>query len=249
MFTSAEAQTNFNSRKWGWERSPCTSYQRRPPERGRLVQSVGAHPSFGTRPQSPDTAFFGLSCPRPSSWKCGSCTQTVGLEQEQRKAERGRGGCLCLLWALFPNVLWMLFDNLMWSPVISKCKWSIPSVCFHCWTLSAFVLSPSMILSALEQAIVFYFPVTWVFPGLKHSSSKRMRFLQLWYYYWIPSPSLSFPPSLPSSFRAGHRALGHLTVLAVPPSCSSWHLPEVGRWPRPLPWRRQPFLETPKETP
>lgn len=96
MFTSAEAQTNFNSRKWGWERSPCTSYQRRPPERGRLVQSVGAHPSFGTRPQSPDTAFFGLSCPRPSSWKCGSCTQTVGLEQEQRRQSRaGEAASVC----------------------------------------------------------------------------------------------------------------------------------------------------------
>lgn len=42
---------------------PCTSYQRWSPERGRLVQSIGAHPSFGTRPQSPETAMIPVSRP------------------------------------------------------------------------------------------------------------------------------------------------------------------------------------------
>lgn len=152
--------------------------------RGRLSWSIGTCPFFGPpRPQSPGTAMISvlqLSLPKPSSWR--SCTQTHGAGTGTDKDRVGPRRLSPLPWCSL---------NIVWQS--SKCNWSLTSVCFHPWMFSAFVLSPNEIVSTLELGIIFYFPIILVFPSLKHSGNKRMKFLHLCPHIVAES---HFPPSL-----------------------------------------------------
>lgn len=107
---------------------------------------------------------------------------------------------------------------------------------------SAFVLSPNEIVSPLELGIIFYFPIIQVFPSLKHSGNKRMKFLHLCPHIVAES---HFPPLPPSSAPLG-LALGLWVILLFsvsqlpPPADTSqrWeggqgHCFEGGPFPKP----------------